>query len=475
MNVIRADFDNVVSNKILASDSLKCLQKKANKPWVTKGDGFIGYKIYHKLDLKTKPNGFAREWVPTGGVCFGGLWRKKWPHKISFCKSTYSFFHRGGQPTKDNTKYSVSCRDNQIYLYKVVKTPNQRTVRDISGAPHEFLGHFKIEDPKHFRRLCRVLNRLFAINKISRRFKLVDNPLDFQREWKKVVFPNLVGLNNIDYNHSAPIGSMFRRLDLKQVIKQCFGSKGKQLTKICLERLEFTKNTEFFKFGLITKGLMPLDDIQKIIADKKRRIDIEFATRPGEIKIIRKILSNYSSQRVKTLVSKALEKNYIRDTVMSWKKLKEENVEIILPKDAKSFKEIHDYLACEVRKLMVQNRQIPIRGSYEQIIDRPLKNGLSIKWAHDTHTVVDWGIQQNHCLAGYADAARIGQYDVLGVFQENKLKYCISVKRGVLDQFRGRFNCNPEEEDRQIIYDELKKINIITPNNWSLQNRLDED
>ena len=71
-----------------------------------------------------------------------------------------------------------------------------------------------------------------------------------------------------------------------------------------------------------------------------------------------------------------------------------------------------------------------------------------------------WGRQLNNCLVSYVKKVLDGKYSVIGVLEENKIKYALGIRDRHIEQFYGVSNSLPLVEHDQLIRGILKTYRV---------------
>ena len=74
--------------------------------------------------------------------------------------------------------------------------------------------------------------------------------------------------------------------------------------------------------------------------------------------------------------------------------------------------------------------------------------------------LIDWGEKLDNCLASYITRVHEQKYSVLGIFEQEQLKYALGLNNFGLHQFYGRSNTLPEPKDQELIENFLKSQKI---------------
>lgn len=107
-------------------------------------------------------------------------------------------------------------------------------------------------------------------------------------------------------------------------------------------------------------------------------------------------------------------------------------------------KKIHDNLSYILTKQRTKNVE------YEDWFKPIETNDMLIRCPKDKHEVIEWGSEMKHCIAGFTESHMRGSMIVCGVFENNELKWNLSMRPSndgyLITQFLGKINKEPPKE-----------------------------
>lgn len=451
----------------LKDDEVVCKNRR-NKDYIFKKDHgeFITYKINHKFKFNKTQK--ARG---SGGctiVC--QQWQDS-PYKIVFSKLSYRL-EKGKASRigslKEIPRYILTFKGGRLNLYKSIFDPiNQiKKLVNISNNP-KLINNLGIEKIAQVERVVKVLNIFFKQNNIKHRILYKGLTLyNLDEKLIKIFYPGAKNLNfeNLSiYKLDGQFSKFLRQpIGIKELIRKCFGCAGSKLTKMVLDKI---KNGSFdcFRAGLTLKGLIPIDYYESIIFNPNFKKNFRWGFESGPPKLVRRFLRNFSKSRILSLVKEQEDCNftlYIKDTVKIWN---DHYQEINIPKELKSWKELHDYIYKESVKLSSKPREIKYKEEWAKIDGAELENGIKIILPKITTDLIEWGANLHFCLGAshYQKSAADGEELLFAIYKQEVLSYCIQVTYNRIIQFRGKHNSAPNETDYKIVFDYLRYEDII--------------
>ena len=137
----------------------------------------------------------------------------------------------------------------------------------------------------------------------------------------------------------------------------------------------------------------------------------------------------------------------------------QKNVEIPLTLTAH---ELHDWATQEVQRLNHENQEITYTDSQDQILEyvnSELMPTYKLEFVEDTHELLKWGRDMDHCIGSYTECAIMGESLFLGLFNHlGQLIFNIQLSPDcIVQQFQGKRNCDPGPELSDWIKTLLKK------------------
>lgn len=289
------------------------------------------------------------------------------------------------------------------------------------------------------------------------------NGVQVNRKWYKYSFFNVCFLLCypeyeffLDFKKISTITSIqpclsshFRGIKgLNHGLDRFCGFHGKKLKSILLE-----KNDVKFLFFLETcktlKGLVTSDDLLSLK-------DYIFL---GGFKSNRYFLKNFGRETIMNWLTD--DNSYLlRDAAAQYYKNHKENPEnkISLP-NGNNIQEIHDVITRNYRRLELQktNKLIDYGEINEKYKDYEFEiDGLNVRLPKDSQELIDASGILNNCLTGYTHQHGHG----LIILLIND-KYAISIRGKTLEQFYGKHNGLPDQNDYKKVVDYLREKDMI--------------
>lgn len=139
--------------------------------------------------------------------------------------------------------------------------------------------------------------------------------------------------------------------------------------------------------------------------------------------------------------------------------------------------QMHNSLSKEINRIKTANIAVNYGPKILELFDEfneALKNcganNISLRLVKDTHELVNWGIDMDHCIGSYRDAAISMLYLFFGVFIDGKLTYTIQSSKFTettdyskslkIIQFFGYRNSYPKDDHKKIIRHVVEKRNL---------------
>jgi len=215
------------------------------------------------------------------------------------------------------------------------------------------------------------------------------------------------------------------------------------------------------------RGLVPIDWIIRYLRESaeqhqpKRNRGITYHT-PMKIHNLREGFKKMTPAQRKSLFPalldmKAHTRYVVEDTMRSIDKLPEETVHTVKMK-ASELRRVHDELAAEVRKLREANLTIPVSDLAKKIKEATF-DGISVVPASNTHEVIGWGRDMNHCIASYNRHAVSKERTLVGIYKDGNLIGNASFRAdNTCEQAFGKNNQRMPEEVLESLKDGLKGV-----------------
>ncbi len=424
---------------------------KFDRPdYIKIGPNFVRYKLgnYRKFYPKEKFR------VKYGKSLF--VW--DWGNALSLKGLSWTFvahknFLKNG--SQNDNKVSINIKNGRLRVYSTVFSESGKIIRDISNNPGKIGSRFfdKFKKSKAYeKRFNRILVHFLRRNGIKFKY----SP-DYKSNLIKACYSGARELDGkLTINLHSTYSKYFLRGNINYVIKRCFGYDSKKLVKMVCERIEKDKNLNILILGRILKKLVPLDYFYQIIEGAERSLLQEIGSINNwlfRIRDIRALLKNYNSARILKLIFSPAGFLFA-DSVKTYRDYKENNI-TLLAKPA-NWAETRNGKLSENFKLPVSKK---LAG-----IDNKMIDDFRLYVPKEAIELSNYGNLLGNCLGGYSRQVASRLTQILTVFQKDELKYAISLNNGKIGQFRGKFNCLPEENDKNKILGFLKENSIISTN-----------
>lgn len=264
---------------------------------------------------------------------------------------------------------------------------------------------------------------------------------------------------NIDCVAGMPTLLRKKEFNLDEWAKFAVGRKTKKIVKLMRESID---NRYFYRFvgalremrGLFTLDHLYLFNDSPLTAELTRRGARGFMKQLGEARR----LSILNSLRLNKGIRGGWE---FKDSIDQWTNLGK----IAIPAEYKNIKEIHDWLSAEYRKSKTVSRPIPYSEKFEAIDGAEIED-LRLELPKETETLYTYGKKLGQCVASYGDMAVRKVCQIVAVYRGEELLYNLEIRQKVIHQFRGKYNKNPDANDRERVVEFLEKSGVVTMNNY---------
>lgn len=115
-----------------------------------------------------------------------------------------------------------------------------------------------------------------------------------------------------------------------------------------------------------------------------------------------------------------------------------------------TWEELHNFIYRQHQKRLTEQKEIRYKDEILEI-DGAAEGDLRIELPQNTHTLIDWGNALSHCVGSYGSMAAQKYCEIVGVFKNNEIKYCLELRGRRIVQFKGKHNCFPEPEDEMVV------------------------
>lgn len=232
---------------------------------------------------------------------------------------------------------------------------------------------------------------------------------------------------------------LFRERSLHRVIKRILGHMDKRIFKL-LVNSSMVENRIMSMLQL--KNAVPHEWLPDLIG-----VAVALDMRSITLTQIRQFYAMFSPHFIKKLEKAS--GWLVRDSIQQYY---ESNGYIqVNHRRWRDWRELHDYISVEYRKLGQKNRKIPEGKLIKKLKKLPAMNGMTFIHPIDTHTLVDWGQAMSNCIASYTGDAVSKRTILLGVERSGELLYNIEIENNQVRQFFGKRNTSPTKEDGCII------------------------
>jgi hypothetical protein len=280
--------------------------------------------------------------------------------------------------------------------------------------------------------------------------------VDIERNIKLAMYPLLGDLKK-DYGiERFELNGLFtkylRQNSIKVLIRGCFGNHGKVLTKAVIEQLK--DGSGVLTTGLLFKGILPVDYIQKIVQGRDHH---GFIIKTN-IETLRKFFKEFDQRRVlKWVENRKRWDSTLIDTARMYLEYKDSIQNI--PVDG-TIEEIHNYISKEQRKVKTPN--FIFEYSDKQLkMDGLIIDDLRIELPKDSYTLIDYGQKMSNCIGSYAHYVAGKQGVLLGIYKDNVLTYNVEIqKSGHVNQFYTARNQSAPKEDVDKVLNALNNLSI---------------
>lgn len=163
--------------------------------------------------------------------------------------------------------------------------------------------------------------------------------------------------------------------------------------------------------------------------------------------------------------------NYLIETLINDaasvynQKAKDLNYILKLPKNRiNSIEKLHDELVAASNILKHKNLPLNQDAHYpniKKINGTSIKENFSIIIPKDSHTLLKWGQEMNHCIHSYTDKAQDGKSLLLAIAEDGLAKYAVEIKSKQINQVQGNSNSKPPPDILSKFTKILKNAKLI--------------
>lgn len=245
------------------------------------------------------------------------------------------------------------------------------------------------------------------------------------------------------------LSSHFRGIKgLNHGLDRFCGFHGKKLKSILLEKTD-TKFLFFLETCKTLKGLVTSDDL----------LSLKDHIFTGNFKQNRYFLKNFGRETIMNWLTD--DNSYLlRDSASQYYKNHKENPEnkISLP-NSNNLRDIHNIITTNYRKLelLKTNKLIDYSKVNEKYKDYEFEvDGLKVRLPKNSQELIITSENLSNCLSGYINQHGYG----LIILLIND-KYAISIRGTTLEQFYGKYNELPDQNDYKKVVDYLREKDMI--------------
>ncbi len=279
---------------------------------------------------------------------------------------------------------------------------------------------------------------------------------ELKKALREYIYPvtSIITENMGEYVEGMPSLLRKKEFNLDEWAKFAVGKKTKKIVKLMRQSIE---DRHFFRFvGALrsVRGLVALDHLYTL----NDRLFTTSLTRKG----VRPFMLRLNeAKRLSVLNSLKDEKShrnnafYFKDAIDQWMALGK----IEIPAEYKNIKDIHDWLAEEYRKSKTVSREIPYTEKFK-VIDGATMGDLRLELPKETEDLYTYGKKLSHCVASYGDMAVNKICQIFAVYRGEELLYNLEIRGKEIRQFRGKYNKNPDEGDKELVVSFLKQAGI---------------
>lgn len=269
-------------------------------------------------------------------------------------------------------------------------------------------------------------------------------------EITKCAFPLLRGINERYVPPGLTLGA--RESTMQDFVRVAFGKKRyrKDLVKACSDA-----GLLLVAYARDLRQDVPVDWLVDML-----KLDISPRADTPPHRYLKKIISRVPMHRRRSFLFDAV-------TPAPWfmddieRMIEENNLHHVIL-ESKNFRDLHDKLAAEVRKMKTVNHKVPVTGRAKKYNGAVTDNGLLIVAPEESETINSWGDQMRNCIGSYARRAINGDVFVGGVYSDNKLLANFEISpEGNLRQLLGKHNQKLTKEEQTDILDTLVSVKAI--------------
>jgi len=300
------------------------------------------------------------------------------------------------------------------------------------------------------KKLKMILIFFLKVNKIKHQGNSVKEVL------KTACYP---GLMCFPKNAIGPLSFLYRNPEFTfhDIYKKIFKHKSKLIIKNLVKYTPYQVMIAYILRTRFNRG--ELEQLLNVTSDYQT-VKYNYNRSMGEmsnIKIYKEFFKLFTNQQLLKLFSKEFNTYHIVDTIVPWMERKDK---IILKSKYKNWREVHDDVNKQYRRLRNENYNFNIKPKLSKIhgvkIDKE-----TIVVPQNRHELIDWGTLMNNCIASYHSQFHQGYTTILGIKEDDKIKYNIEIRNGHIVQFVLNRNQRADIETITKFKKVFKEYNLI--------------
>lgn len=362
----------------------------------------------------------------SGIMCVIGRKNDKCNIFISDRKVTFKYYKRRANrkdyDSKNSIKITFVIKNKLLSVYKKDKKFFQNL---------GFRASQEIEDSQlnMSKKIKPILNFYFGLNKLKQYPSL-------RQTIKCLQYPGIVKLEGI-HLHKSFI-SILRQKDLTsdQLIKKIIGHNSKIIKKELYDKEKHVAQVLYILKPFLNRGeaeQISLSGCSDILGNSRVK---------NTKKVFRRFFRKLTSKQIVHLFTQVYNPFYVEDTI---RQVMEHEDKIVLPKQLKNWKYLHDEISNQYRKLKNQDYEFKLTDKLKKIDNHKIENEVIVV-PKTRHELIDWGQKMNNCIAGYHQEFNQGRTVLLAVKENNELKYNIEIQNRNIRQFMLNRNVRAPEE-----------------------------
>lgn len=303
---------------------------------------------------------------------------------------------------------------------------------------------------------------------------------------------------------------LLKESKLKDFLKNVFGVASSQLTNAFLEfhKQTMTKegvNYSFIHAGMVLKRIFIDDgqnnsnDLLKYLSSSNVRISLDCLVRSRSLEQAANFFKVFNSQQIKILLDSIdklnIDKRHTYDNPrygnsyynrgdlglltdaveMFWKFPQEltQMIKEIKFSNLNTITKLHDFLAQESTKLQhlpFDLNQEEHHKSLKFVHEKEMEDleGFKIFVAQKNYDLINWGVILHNCVggAGYAEKAKTGKSVLVGILQNDEVKYCVEIIDKKINQIEGKCRSKVPKPITEAFIKTMQKHHLLNKENF---------